>query len=69
MIVYDLVYTPALTPLLHQAHAAGARTVGGLGMLVHQGARALTLWTGHEAPVAVMERAARRALAARARRT
>jgi len=62
MTVFDLVYTPPLTPLLRQARAAGARPVGGLGMLVHQGALALTLWTGLEAPIAVMEQAARRAL-------
>jgi shikimate dehydrogenase len=66
--VYDTVYTPQLTPLLRQARAAHAHAVGGLGMLVHQGAWAWTLWTGLDAPVAVMERAARRALAARQRR-
>jgi shikimate dehydrogenase len=62
MTVYDLVYTPSLTPLLRQARAARARAVSGLGMLVRQGAEALTLWTGAEAPVAVMERACQRAL-------
>jgi shikimate dehydrogenase len=62
MTAFDLVYTPPLTPFLRQARAAGARTVGGLDMLVYQGAQALTLWTGLEAPVAVMQRAARRAL-------
>jgi shikimate dehydrogenase len=69
MTIYDLIYTPALTPLLRQARAAGARAVSGLGMLVHQGARAFTLWTGCDAPVDVMERACRRALAARTRST
>ncbi len=68
LTVFDLIYTPALTPLLRQARAAGARPVGGLGMLVHQGARAFTLWTGYDAPVAVMERACKRALADRQRR-
>lgn len=67
-IVYDLVYTPALTPLLRQARSCGAKAVSGLGMLVYQGAEALALWTGQAAPVAVMERAARRALARRAAR-
>jgi shikimate dehydrogenase len=69
LTVFDLVYAPPLTPLLRQARAAGAHTVGGLGMLVHQGAQALTLWTGYDAPVVVMERAARRALAQRERRS
>jgi len=43
--------------LLRQAKEAGARTVDGLGMLVHQGARALELWTGQQAPVDVMRQA------------
>ena len=42
----DLIYTPRLTPLLRQARAAGADVIGGLGMLVHQGAEAFSLWTG-----------------------
>jgi shikimate dehydrogenase len=67
--VMDLIYTPRLTPLLRQARAAGADVIGGLGMLVHQGAEAFSMWTGQPAPVDVMERAARRALAQRTRRT
>ncbi|MDP2743863.1 MAG: shikimate dehydrogenase [Dehalococcoidia bacterium] len=63
--VYDLVYNPAETPLLRAAMRAGARTLGGLAMLVHQGARAFELWTGREAPLGVMFAAARRALAER----
>ncbi|MFN3974797.1 MAG: shikimate dehydrogenase [Dehalococcoidia bacterium] len=56
--VYDLVYTPEETPLLREARRAGARAVGGLGMLVHQGALAFELWTRRPAPVEVMRRAA-----------
>lgn len=63
--VVDLVYDPAETPLLEAAAARGCRTVAGLGMLVHQGALAFTLWTGEEAPVEVMREAASRALAER----
>ncbi len=61
-LVCDLVYNPIETPLLRLAAERGARTLGGLGMLVHQGAAAFTLWTGREAPTGVMERAARGAL-------
>ncbi|MEI8164974.1 MAG: shikimate dehydrogenase [Chloroflexales bacterium] len=56
-LVYDMVYRP--TRLLREAAARGARTRDGLGMLVQQGALAFTRWTGHAAPVAVMEQALR----------
>ena len=62
-LVYDLVYNPLETPLLKAAQAAGASTLGGLPMLVYQGAAAFELWTGNKAPVAVMRQAAQRALA------
>ncbi|HEX6311589.1 MAG TPA: shikimate dehydrogenase [Acidimicrobiia bacterium] len=55
--VYDTVY-PEETPLLIAARAAGLAAAGGLGMLVHQGALALQLWTGRPAPVEVMRAAA-----------
>jgi shikimate dehydrogenase len=52
--VYDMIYRPAETSLLKAAKAAGCRTANGTGMLLHQGARALELWTGRTAPVEVM---------------
>jgi shikimate dehydrogenase len=55
--VYDMIYRPAETPLLRAAKAAGCRTANGLGMLLHQGAKALELWSGKPAPVEVMRRA------------
>ncbi len=55
-MVYDLIYTAPQTPVLEAAGAAGARTCNGLGMLLHQGALSLSLWTGREAPVSVMRR-------------
>jgi len=55
--VYDMIYRPAETPLLKAAKAAGCRTSNGLGMLLHQGAKALELWTGQPAPIEVMRRA------------
>jgi shikimate dehydrogenase len=55
--VYDLVYSPRETRFLREARAAGAVTIGGLEMLVYQGAEAFTLWTGRAAPVEVMRNA------------
>ena len=52
--VYDLVYRPALTPLLLAAEAMGCVTLGGLGMLVHQGVAAFRFWTGLMPRPAVM---------------
>jgi shikimate dehydrogenase len=56
-VLYDLVYNPRETKLMRQAEEAGATAVDGLGMLVHQGAEAFTLWTGRQPPVDVMYRA------------
>lgn len=56
-VVADVVYRPGGTPWLHAVAARGARTVDGLGMLLHQGAAAFALWTGVEPPVAVMRAA------------
>ncbi len=55
--VYDMVYRPAETKLLAMAKAAGCRTANGLGMLLHQGAKALELWSGQPAPIAIMRQA------------
>ncbi len=64
-LVCDLVYNPRETPLLRGAAAVGARTLGGLPMLVYQGAAAFEIWTGMAAPAAIMFTAAEEALAAR----
>ena len=64
-MVNDLVYNPPETPLLKEASRAGASTLGGIHMLVYQGAASLEMWTGREAPVAVMLEAAIRAMATR----
>ncbi|HEX2575493.1 MAG TPA: shikimate dehydrogenase [Aquihabitans sp.] len=59
LVVVDLVYQPLRTPLLAAAAARGARTVDGLGMLVHQAARTIERWTGVAPDVSVMAAAAR----------
>ncbi len=65
MVVYDLVYNPRQTAFLRFAERSQCQTLSGLGMLVQQAARAFTLWTGLEAPLGQMRRAAERALAGR----
>ena len=61
----DLVYIPEHTPFLRAAEAAGAQPIGGLGMLVYQGAESFRMWTGLQPPTEVMFTAARAALSAR----
>ncbi len=55
--VYDMIYRPAETKLLAAAKKSGCQTANGLGMLLHQGAKAFEIWTGKPAPLAVMRRA------------
>ena len=56
-IVYDIVYTPPETRLLQAAAEKDCHTIGGLGMLVHQGAIAFEKWTGINPPVEIMRQA------------
>ena len=44
--VYDMIYNPPRPRLLRQAEALGLPCANGVSMLVHQGAKALELWTG-----------------------
>jgi shikimate dehydrogenase len=62
LTVYDLVYRPRETLFLTQARASGAEIVDGLGMLVHQGAKAFELWTGCTPPIDVMRASCEAAL-------
>lgn len=64
-LVMDLVYVPSETRLLRAAADRGARTVGGIGMLVHQAAVAIEHWTGKKAPVEHMWQVAESAISAR----
>lgn len=60
--VYDTVYRPSETRLMREARSRGLRAVGGLGMLVYQGALSWNFWFGRRGPVDVMWRAAEAAL-------
>lgn len=55
--VYDLVYNPLETVLTRRARAEGHPALNGAGMLTAQAALAFQIWTGLEAPFAVMDRA------------
>ncbi len=57
-LVNDLVYNPLETPLLREAARAEASVLGGIEMLVYQGAASFEMWTGQPAPVQVMLNAA-----------
>jgi len=58
-----MIYTPPRTPLLRQAEALGVPCANGLSMLVHQGAKALEIWSGVPAArtAPAMQAAVRRA--------
>lgn len=51
LVVTDVVYEPEKTKLLQDAEAAGCKVIGGLGMLIFQGAAAAKLYTGLDMPV------------------
>jgi shikimate dehydrogenase len=59
MTVVDLVYREGGTALIRRAQAAGAHTVDGIEILVHQGALSFEQWTGLRPPLDAMRRAAR----------
>jgi shikimate dehydrogenase len=62
MLVFDIIYNPLETRFLAEAKRRGARTLGGLPMLVYQGVASFELWTAVEPPLDVMFEAARKAL-------
>lgn len=55
--VYEMIYRPAETRLLAAARKAGCKTANGLGMLLHQGAKAFKIWTAKTAPLETMRQA------------
>jgi len=52
-LVYDMVYKPAQTRLMHDARAAGYRAENGLEMLAQQARLAFLAWTGREVSIGV----------------
>ena len=64
LLVSDAVPNPPDTTLLKKARGLGFRVLDGLSMLVQQGTIGFRMWTGVEAPEAVMKDALRRAFAA-----
>ncbi len=58
-LVYDLIYDPAETRLMHEARSVDIPVIGGLDMLVAQGSMQFKIWTGLDAPVKEMNRAVR----------
>jgi shikimate dehydrogenase len=65
MWVADVVYYPLVTPLLTDARAAGARTVTGRALTIHQAADAFALFTGMRPPIAALGAAFDAVIAAR----
>lgn len=59
---FDLIYMYPETAFLSTAKAAGAQIANGLGMLLHQGARAFTIWTGIEPDTGAMRKALEKAV-------
>jgi len=62
LTVCDIVYVPPETNLLKAAAERGLKTIGGMGMLVNQGAISFHLWTGKQPPVGTMRQALAKAL-------
>jgi shikimate dehydrogenase len=58
VVVVDLLYHPAVTPLQVQVRAAGSAAFGGIGLLLHQASLSFELWTGQQPPLEVMSAAA-----------
>ena len=56
-LVVDLTYQEQITPWVMSSRALGIHAIDGLGLLVHQARRSLSLWLGQEVPVQPLARA------------
>ncbi len=45
-VVYDIIYSPAETPLLAEARELGLKAINGLDMLIFQAIHAMDIWFG-----------------------
>jgi len=57
-LAVDLIYHPISTPWMEALKNRKVETYGGLSMLIFQAAKSFKLWTGEEAPVEAMRKAA-----------
>lgn len=65
-LVFDVIYHPAVTPILAAATDRGSTCIGGFELLLHQAARQVELMTGaRRAPLEAMRAAGIEALAKR----
>jgi 3-dehydroquinate dehydratase/shikimate dehydrogenase len=65
-LIFDLVYNPLETPLIHLARQMSIPFITGIEMFVHQGARQFEIWTGKPAPEEEMFRVVLHALSQQA---
>jgi len=57
LLLIDLRYGRELTPWVRRARSLGREAYDGLGLLVFQARRSLSLWTGRAVPVDPLARA------------
>jgi shikimate 5-dehydrogenase len=55
--VVDLTYGEEVGTWVKECRARGLRALDGLGLLVHQARRALSIWTGRAVPLEPLARA------------
>ena len=61
-LVYDTIYNPSQTRLLHEAERIGARVANGCSLLLHQGVLSFELWFPGKQPLATMRRSLKNTL-------
>ena len=56
LTVFDLVYTPPVTPLIERAQAKGCKTITGTGMFTEQAREQFYLWFGIDLPAETLRK-------------